>query len=115
MRPIFALLSVLPFVLVLLDADLIRAALRHADISIAKAAIWMEMDRGLLDRQLDGEGHLSHRRLLMLPLGFHQWLSFLQCQRYGLPGEVRHAALIEVAVVSSREMVKVTEKEKASA
>jgi hypothetical protein len=93
--------------LVLLDADLIRAALRHADISITKAALWMEIDREQLERQLKGEGHLSHKRLLRLPLKFWRWFSFLSTQRYGLPGEVRRAIPVQLAVIGQKRMVRV--------
>ena len=95
--------------LALLDADLIRAALRHADISITKAAMWMEMDRTLLERQLDGEGHLSHKRLLMLPLKFHQWLSLLSSVRYGPPRVVRRAIPVVLAMAAHKRMLKVTQ------
>jgi hypothetical protein len=94
------------FLLALLDADLIRAALRHADISITKAAVWMECDRALLERQLDGEGHLSHRRLLMLPLSFHRWMNFLGSIKYGLPSEVRRSAPLQLAVMGQRRMLR---------
>lgn len=91
-----------PFVLLaLIDADLIRAALRHADISITKAALWMEIDRALLERQLDGEGHLSHKRLLLLPLAFHRWLNFLGCQRYGLPSEAKRGIPLTLGLLAS--------------
>jgi hypothetical protein len=92
------------FLLALLDADLIRAALRHADISITKAAVWMECDRALLERQLDGEGHLSHRRLLMLPLSFHRWMALLSVERYGLPSEVKRAASVSLVMLASKRM-----------
>jgi hypothetical protein len=95
--------------LALLDADLIRAALRHADISITKAALWMEMDRTLLERQLDGEGHLSHKRLLMLPLKFHQWFSFLSTERYGQPQVVKRGIPIVLALAAHRRMLRITQ------
>jgi hypothetical protein len=76
---------VLPFFLTLLDADLIRAALRHADISITKACVWMDMDPAQFERQLNGEGHLSHKRLLMLPLKFINGFPVECAMRYGPP------------------------------
>jgi hypothetical protein len=91
---------------VLLDADLIRAALRMADISITKAALWMEVDKGLLERQLNGEGHLSHRRLLMLPLGFHRWFNLLAVEKYGLPREVTRAVPLTLALLAKRRMAR---------
>lgn len=94
------------FLLALLDKDLIEAALRHADISITKAAIWMEIDRSLLERQLNGEGHLSHKRLLMLPLVFHKWFAMLSLQRYGLPREVKRSAQLQLALMGERRMLR---------
>ena len=94
------------FLLTLLDADLIRAALRHADISLTKAALWMEMDAAQLERQLNGDGHLSHKRLLKLPLKFHQWMNLLGSIRYGAPREVRRGIPVVLAMAAHRRMLK---------
>ena len=85
------------------QAARIRTALRLSDLSIEKAAIWMgepgkPMDTSLLQRQLDGEGHLSCRRLARLPQIFQQWLALLTAQEEGLPPVVRNAAHLQVAV-----------------
>lgn len=98
-----------PFLLTLLDADLIRAALRHADIGIVTAARWMELDPAQLERQLNGEGHLSHKRLLMLPLKFHKWFAFLSVLRYGPPQEVRRGIPVLLAMASHRRMLRITQ------
>lgn len=66
----------------------VRESLRHADLSIEKAALWMEMDPAQLQRQLAGIGHLSLRRLVKLPDAFHQWLALLTVEAYGLPKAV---------------------------
>lgn len=97
---------------ILLDADLIREALRHADLSLRKAALWMEMDESLLERQLKGDGHLSHKRLLMLPLGFWQWFGLLQAERYGLPREVKRAVPLTMVMLARKRMARVTLKMK---
>lgn len=98
--------------LMLIDGDLIRQALRHADISLSKAAIWMEMDVRQLDRQLHGEGHLKHTALLKLPLRFHQWLSVLQVARYGLPKEVRRALPLAIATMGQKRMLRMERAER---
>jgi hypothetical protein len=51
--------------LALLDADLIRAALRHADISITKAALWMEMDPAQFERQYRFWYKSKHQKTLL--------------------------------------------------
>jgi len=93
-------------VLVLLDGELIRRALRHADISLSKAALWMEMDARQLDRELNGLGHLKHTALLKLPLIFHQWFTLLQAERYGLPNEVRRSLPLYLALRGRKRMAR---------
>jgi hypothetical protein len=100
---------VLPFFLTLLDADLIRAALRHADISITKACVWMDMDPAQFERQLNGDGHLSHKRLLMLPLKFHQWFSIECAMRYGPPREVQRGIPVVLAMAARKRMLRITQ------
>lgn len=85
------------------DEDLIRKALRYADLSIAKAAQWMEMDDRLLDRQLHGEGHLKHTALMLLPSSFWRWYSLFLVQKHGLPMEVRRSARLAVVVTARRQ------------
>lgn len=100
----------------LLTANLIRAALRHADISVTKAALWMEMDRSQFERQLSGEGHVSLNRLEKLPLLFWQWTALLMVEWFGLPPEVEQALAVDDAMFTRRRMVKVesaTERETA--
>ena len=99
--------SLILMVVMLLDADLIREALQKAGISLKAAALWMQIDCAQLERQLHGEGHLSHRRLLMLPLIFWQWFSVLAVERYGLPRIVRRAIPIQLAVMGRRRMLRV--------
>lgn len=93
-------------ILALLEGDLIRAALRHADISLAKAALWMGMDVRQLDRELSGLGHLKATALEKLPLKFHQWLTLLRAERYGLPREVRRSLPLYLAVRGRKAMAK---------
>jgi hypothetical protein len=65
--------------------DLIREALRLSDLSVTKAAIWMQMDASQLERELNGHGHLSTARLSLLPVSFWQEYALVIAHRYGLP------------------------------
>lgn len=91
--------------LTLLEGNLIRRALRYADIPLVKAALWMDMDVRQLDRELKGEGHLKLTALEKLPLVFHQWLALLRAEQYGLPSEVR-CGIPLVRVLRRRRMAK---------
>jgi len=88
------------FVAMVVDTDLIRKALRFADVSIVKAALHMQMDPRLLDRQLMGEGHLKHTALMLLPSNFWRWYSLFLVQKHGLPMEVRRT--VRLTVVTGR-------------
>ena len=90
----------------LLDGDVIREALRCADLSLTKAALWMEMDPRLLDRQLQGEGHLKHSALMKLPVSFHRWYHFLMAGRVGLPKEVKRALPLTLSLMGRKRMAR---------
>lgn len=84
----------------LICAAEIRAALRDCDMSIKVACMWMKIDPGQFERQLNGDGHLSVRRLERLPLKFWSALSFRLSIKYKLPSHVRRGvplALLHLA------------------
>lgn len=63
----------------------IQEALRRADISILKAALYMEMDRADLHKALAGERKLDIARLELLPDRFHQEHWPLIAEDHGVP------------------------------
>lgn len=110
------MLTVLLIVLAVMVADHVKAAeatrikqaLRFADISPDKAAVYMEMDRSQLHRQLNGEGHLSHTRLLLLPAEFWRWYHFLGLQDCGLPRvlqDLKPLRMVKMALARKKEGV----------
>jgi hypothetical protein len=88
------------------DGPVIREALRRADISLTKAAIWMEMDRALLDRRLNGDGHLRHSDLCKLPVKFWQHYLVLMIARVGVPPEYRRAFPLMLALMAQKRMAR---------
>ena len=86
---------------------LVREALRLSDLSITKAAIWMGIDRAQLERQLNGDGHLSHARLAMLPMAFWREYGLAICHHCGLPERFQTAVRMApyVAPTGDRERV----------
>jgi hypothetical protein len=90
----------------LIDGAIIREALRLAGLSLEKAAIWMEMDPRLLDRQLSGDGHLKHTALVKLPAKFFQWYGVLMLERVGLPKEVKRSVPIVLALLARKRLVR---------
>lgn len=89
------------------DGDVVREALRHADISLEKAALYMDIDKAQLHRQMHGDGHLSVRRLSKLPPVFWSWYGVLICEKYGLPHEVQRAARLAFGLIGRKRMSKV--------
>lgn len=77
-------------------------ALHLADISVEKAAVWMDVDPSQLRRQLAGDGHLSYRRLTQLPCEFWRWWALLVAEDVGLPFVVRRAARLHLALSGTR-------------
>lgn len=96
----------------LIDGDVIREALRYADISITKAAAWMEMDPRQLDRQLNGAEHLRHASLAKLPTVFHSWYHFLMLDRVRLPRPVRRGLPLQLALMGKRRMARMERAER---
>ena len=89
-----------------LHAERIKTALRFANLSIDKAALWMDMDQSLLRRQLQGDGHISYTRLVKLPVAFWQWLAVGIAEQVGVPKAVRRAVRLQLAVVSRKQMAR---------
>jgi hypothetical protein len=89
------------------EANRIRQALRCADISLEKAASYMELDKSLLRRQLDGEGHLSHTRLLLLPETFWQWYHLLGSAERGMPAVFRDLSPLRMIKMALRQRERV--------
>jgi hypothetical protein len=85
-----------------LHADRIKTALRYADISPTKAALWMSIDPRQFDRQLNGEGHISYTRLVMLPVLFWQWFGLLIVVQVGLPLVIRKSARLALTFMGFR-------------
>lgn len=81
---------------------LVKRALELSGLSLEKAAIWMEMDRSQLHRQLEGDGHLSLTRLMLLPVTFWRWYGLLIAEQLGLPVEVRRAARMTLARIHGK-------------
>jgi hypothetical protein len=97
----------------------IKTALRYADISPSKAAVWMNLDPSQFARQLEGEGHLSYTRLVKLPASFWSWLAVLIAEDVGLPLVIRRAARLQIALLRTRKKMArisepVSDEEKAS-
>lgn len=104
-------------VLIQMDPDLLRRevrlvldALRWADLSVEKAALYMGISASLLRRQLDGDGHVSWTRLLLLPAAFWQAYAIALATQHGLPnwgkaaGNLqRHARMVRASLDSSQE------------
>jgi hypothetical protein len=90
----------------LVDLTVVRDALKHADISLEKAALYMDIDKSQLHRQLHGDGHLSVRRLARLPTAFWSWYGVLLCEHYGLPQEVQRATRLVVGLIGRRRMAR---------
>lgn len=80
----------------------VREALRKADIPLKNAALAMQVDAAQLKRELDGNGHLSLRRLALLPDAFWQWFVIVTARRVGVPRELKVSQRVRVARVALR-------------
>ncbi len=89
-------------------ASLVREALRMADLSIEKASLYMGISKSQLCNQLSGEGHLSHTRLMLLPVDFWKWYAVLSAESFGLPTHILHARSLELAMRSRRKQLRMT-------
>jgi len=84
----------------------VRKAMQLSGVSPKCAALTMGLDKAQLSRQLDGQEHLSAKRLALLPPLFHQWLAVLMSEDYGLPLEVTRAARLTWALRARRRMAR---------
>lgn len=78
-------------------AQRIRRALQLADIPVKTACADMGLDRSQFEQGLNGDGHLSMKRLSCLPEAFHQWYAVLLAKDYGMPGEYQPARRLQDA------------------
>ena len=84
---------------------MIFEALRLSDISKEKACEWQGIDKNQWRRQTDErEGHISHTRLLALPLIFWQWFALLLAEEYGIPKCVTRGMRILMVVRNRRQL-----------
>jgi len=86
--------------------DLIRDALRMSNIGVVKAALWMDINPGQLERQLQGKEHLHFDRYMKLPLLFFQWFALLLLVKVGLPRVIRRSIPIAVALAGKKRMAR---------
>lgn len=102
LTPCFASAPKIDPTLFVKHVGVVTRALELAGLSLEKAAVWMDMDRAQLHRQLHGEGHVSLTRLTMLPVSFWRWYAVLLAAEFGLPLEVRRAAKMTLARLNDR-------------
>jgi hypothetical protein len=80
-----------------LDALLrtLKAALRHADVAQEKAALFMDMDKGHLSREINGGGGLSLKRIAELPKEALQWWATELIRALELPQEIEQGVAVK--------------------
>lgn len=82
--------------------QLLRNALRHANLTIDQASREAEINRAQFTRQLQAiEGSL--KRLQMLPADFWRYWALELLGYYGLPKLVRRAIRVGLAIVGLRQ------------
>lgn len=103
---------------VAIDPDVLRihiarvreAAARCGIDSEEKLALHLEMDRGQLHRQLNGDGHLSLTRLMKLPKAFWQHYGVLVASDYGMPPEFQRAAKLAFGLIGRKRQLRMAAK-----
>ena len=85
-----------------LDAILqaLKSGLRHADVAQEKAALFMDIDKGQLSREINGGGGLTLKRLAELPTEALQWWVAELIAVLGFPQE------IEQGIAAKKRMVR---------
>ena len=78
----------------------LKAALRHSDVAQEKAALFMDIDKGQLSREINGGGGLSLKRLAELPTEALQWWAAELIAVLGFPQE------IEQGIAAKKRMVR---------
>ena len=66
----------------------LKSGLRHADVAQEKAALFMDIDKGQLSREINGGGGLSLKRLSELPTEALQWWAAELLTALGFPQEI---------------------------
>jgi len=87
------------FALALVSAEFFKAAMTVTKMKLKEVAYLMRIDEAQLRRQLEGDGHLSVKRMESLPLSFHQEYHFAGLSKCGLPKRLRRLALIQLALM----------------
>jgi hypothetical protein len=91
----------------------LREALRHSDISQEKLALYLEMDKAQLSRQLHGEGGITLKRLAQCPDDVWRWFAVGILLHLGLPRSLQRSARLAFALIGHRrEMAKVSHAQK---
>lgn len=99
---------------IIAHAQIIRRALRMADLSLEKASITQAIDKSHkshFNRQLAGEGHISLSRLLLLPQAFLRWYFFLGAMEYGLPEDIERGLALDASLdraLNARQQLRMT-------
>lgn len=84
---------------------ILRDAFRMANLTISQASQEAEIDQAQLTRQL-GMQEGTHKRLVMQPVAFWQWLAVAIAKEFGLPAELERAARLERATKARKRMAR---------
>lgn len=86
----------------------LRTAMRHADLSLDRAAREAERDTSQFHRQLEGlEGSLPS--LWKQPVPFWQWFAVMLAEEFGLPPSVRRASHLRRISLVRKRMARMSE------
>lgn len=96
----------------LVDREEFLGALKDCGITVKELSwLWASgspqkpMDRALIERQLNGDGHLSHKRFSQLPLKFWSAYGWRLILKYGVPREAKRAVPVMLAFWASKRTV----------
>jgi transcriptional regulator with XRE-family HTH domain len=90
-----------------------KDALRQSDVSQEKLALYLDMDKGQLSRQLNGEGGITLKRLAQCPEETWRWFAVGILLHLGLPRSLQRSARLAFALIGHRrEMAKVSHAQK---
>jgi hypothetical protein len=88
-----------------------KDALRQSDVSQEKLALYLEMDKGQLSRQLNGEGGITLKRLAQCPEETWRWFAVGILLHLGLPTQLQRGARLAFALIGhKRQMAKADER-----
>ena len=94
------------------QARVIRAALRHADVPLDKTPLYTGCDVRQFAREIDGDTNNAITRLFKLPDAFKAWLGVALLQEYGVPQELAQVARLPRKRMSKMALPAPTESEK---